>query len=91
VQRWVLVVDDEPMVVDVLRRYLLRDGFAVDVASSSAVALTEASRRPPDLVILGLMLPGIDGLEVCQTLRRSSQVPILMVTARGEVAERAWG
>ena len=90
-QRRVLVVDDEPMVVDVLRRYLLRDGFTVDVARDGAAALTAAAQQPPDMVILDLMLPGLDGLEVCRALRRSSQVPILMVTARGEVDDRIRG
>jgi DNA-binding response OmpR family regulator len=90
-QRRVLVVDDEPMVVDVLRRYLLRDGFAVAVARDGTAALTEALQQTPDLVILDLMLPGLDGLDVCRALRRSSQVPILMVTARGEVDDRIRG
>jgi two-component system response regulator ResD len=90
-QRRVLVVDDEPMVVDVLRRYLLRDGFAVDVARDGAAALAEVARRSPDLVILDLTLPSMDGLEVCRTLRLAGKVAILMVTARGEVEDRIRG
>jgi DNA-binding response OmpR family regulator len=89
--RRILVVDDEPMVVDVLRRYLLRDGFAVHVARDGRAALAEADRCTPDLVILDLMLPLVDGLDVCRALRRTSQVPILMVTARGEVEDRIRG
>jgi two-component system, OmpR family, response regulator ResD len=90
-QRRVLVVDDEPMVVDVLRRYLLRDGFAVDVARDGAAALAEVARHSPDLVILDLTLPSMDGLEVCRSLRLAGKVAILMVTARGEVEDRIRG
>ncbi len=80
-QRRVLVVDDEPMVVDVLHRYLERDGFTVEVARDGAAALAAVARNSPDLVILDLTLPAIDGLEVCRTLRLSSHVPILGVFA----------
>lgn len=90
-QRRVLVVDDEAMVVDVLRRYLLRDGFLVDVARDGLAALASARSQAPDLVILDLMLPGMAGLDVCRELRRTSQVPILMLTARGEVEDRIRG
>ncbi len=90
-QRRVLVVDDEPMVVEVLQRYLQRDGFTVHTARDGADALREAQRQPPDLVILDLMLPAVDGLEVCRTLRRSSQVPILMLTARSDEADKIRG
>jgi two-component system, OmpR family, response regulator ResD len=90
-QRRVLVVDDEPMVVDVLRRYLLRDGFAVDVARDGAAALAEVARHSPDLVILDLTLPSMDGLEVCRSLRLAGKVAILMVMARGEVEDRIRG
>jgi len=90
-QRRVLVVDDEPMVVDVLRRYLQRDGFVVEVARDGAAALQEVARSSPDLVILDLTLPTVDGLEVCRMLRLASQVPILMLTARGEVEDRIRG
>ena len=87
----ILVVDDEPMVMDVLRRYLHRDGFVVATAGDGASALGEARREMPDLVILDLMLPAIDGLAVCQALRRWSPVPILMLTARGEEADKVRG
>ena len=89
--RRILVVDDEPLVVDVLRRYLVRDGFTVDTAADGASALSEAQRQPPDLVVLDLMLPGLNGLEVCRTLRRSSAVPILMLSARGEETDKIRG
>lgn len=87
----VLVVDDEPMVVDVLRRYLARDGFAVDVARDGHAALAAVGRATPDVVILDLMLPGLHGLSVCQAIRRTSRVPILMLSARGEEADKIRG
>lgn len=87
----ILVVDDEPMVVDVLRRYLARDGFSVDVARDGRAALSEVRRSPPDIVVLDLMLPGLDGLSVCQAIRRSSHVPILMLSARGDEADKIRG
>lgn len=90
-RRRVLVVEDEPLVVDVLQRYLQRDGFAVAIARDGHAALHEVQRTPPDLVILDLMLPAVDGMEVCRVVRRSSPVPILMLTARGEEADKIQG
>src|SRR5919106_6685053 len=71
----VLVVDDEPMVLEVVSRYLERDGYIVDAAADGAEALEMFERRPPHLVILDLMLPSIPGLEVLRELRRRSDVP----------------
>ncbi len=87
----VLVVDDEPMVVEVVERYLKRDGFEVATAGDGDKALALASTWVPDLVVLDLMLPGTDGLEVCRALRRQSTVPVIMVTARGEETDRVVG
>lgn len=87
----VLVVDDEPMVTEVLERYLSRDGFEVITASDGETALKVAREREPDVVILDLMLPGLGGLEVCRTLRSEGQAGILMLTARGEEADRIVG
>jgi DNA-binding response OmpR family regulator len=70
---------------------LRREGHEVDSAGDGLAALTGAASRPPDLVILDIMLPGIDGLEVCRRLRRTSSVPILMLTARGEEMDRVIG
>src|SRR6185312_2818155 len=89
--RRVLVVEDEPLVVDVLQRYLQREGFAVAIARDGRAALQEVQRTPPDLVILDLMLPAVNGLEVCRMVRNSSPVPILMLTARGEEADKIQG
>jgi DNA-binding response OmpR family regulator len=87
----VLVVDDEPMVTEVVERYLVRDGFDVSTADDGDAALALAQTWAPDLIVLDLMLPGKDGLEVCRTLRRDSHVPIIMLTARGDETDRIVG
>jgi DNA-binding response OmpR family regulator len=88
----VLVVDDDPTVSDVVRRYLERAGLAVTLASDGHAALRAFETERPDLVVLDLMLPGIDGLEVCRRLRsRAEEVPIVMLTALGEEADRVLG
>jgi two-component system response regulator ResD len=87
----VLVVDDDVTVSDVLTLYLQRAGFAVDRAGDGFAALASAAASPPDLVVLDLMLPGISGLEVCRRLRRTSDVPVVMLTALGEESDRIVG
>jgi DNA-binding response OmpR family regulator len=87
----VLVVDDDPTVSDVVRRYLERDGFVVESAADGAATLAAAAARPPDLVVLDLGLPGLDGLEVCRQLRSHGPVPIVMLTARGSETDRILG
>lgn len=87
----ILVVDDEPMVVEVLERYLLREGFAVATAENGNAALSKAQSWAPDLIVLDIMLPGRDGLEICKTLRKDGSVPIIMLTARGEETDRIVG
>lgn len=87
----ILVVEDEAKIADVLRRGLAFEGYAVDVASDGEAALALARDREPDVVILDLMLPGMNGLEVCRRLRAGSDVPILMLTARGAVKDRVVG
>jgi DNA-binding response OmpR family regulator len=87
----VLVVDDDPTVSDVVGRYLERAGFVVDKAGDGATALAVAAERSPDLVVLDLMLPGMSGMDVCRRLRRMSDVPIVMLTALGEEADRVVG
>jgi DNA-binding response OmpR family regulator len=88
----ILVVDDDPTVSDVVRRYLEHAGFTVTLAADGNTALDLYAAQPPDLVILDLMLPGIDGLEVCRRLRtRAEQVPIVMLTALGEEVDRILG
>ncbi|MDQ7911248.1 response regulator transcription factor [Phytohabitans sp. ZYX-F-186] len=88
----VLVVDDDPTISDVVCRYLRRAGFDVSMAGDGVAALATVAREAPDLVVLDLMLPGIDGLEVCRRLRtRPDGVPIVMLTALGEEADRVLG
>lgn len=88
----ILVVDDDPTVSDVVRRYLERAGFRVSLCADGATALDLFARQRPDLVVLDLMLPGMDGLEVCRRLRvRAGEVPIVMLTALGEEADRVVG
>ncbi|MEV4598504.1 response regulator transcription factor [Amycolatopsis sp. NPDC049253] len=87
----VLVVDDDETVRDVVRRYLEVAGFTVDVAGDGAAGLALFAERDPDLVVLDVMMPGINGLEVCRRLRQVSHVPIVMLTALGEEENRIAG
>src|SRR5215208_3195151 len=88
----VLVVDDDPNVLRVMKRGLVYAGYGVDEADTGETALAIARERSPDLVILDVMLPGLDGLEVCRRLRTASpQLPILMLTARDRVPDRVAG
>ena len=88
----VLLVDDDRHITDVLRRALAYEGYGVEVALRGDEALRKALEHPPDLVVLDLMLPGIDGLEVCRRLRASgNQVPILMLTAKDSIPDRVAG
>jgi two-component system, OmpR family, response regulator MprA len=87
----VLVVDDDARIVSALKRALSYEGCSVDVALDGPEALARAASRPPDLVLLDVMLPGIDGVEVCRRLRAADDVPILMLTARDATSERVRG
>ncbi len=87
----ILVVDDDPEIVSFVRRGLAYDGYAVDTASDGTEALVKARDREPDLIILDIMMPGIDGIEVSKRVRQASDVPILMLTAKGTVADRVAG
>ncbi len=90
-RRRVLVVDDDPNVGEVVRAYLAREGCVVDVCADGESGLAAAVADPPDLVVLDLMLPGVDGLEVCRRLRALAPVPILMLTAKGDETDRIVG
>lgn len=87
----VLVVEDEPNIADVVRRGLIFQKFDVDVAHTGAGALDAARERMPDIVILDLMLPDMDGVEVCRRLRAADDVPIIMLTARDAVTDKVEG
>ncbi|HZQ81351.1 MAG TPA: response regulator transcription factor [Gaiellaceae bacterium] len=87
----ILVVEDEPSVGELVRGYLQRDGYRVVWVRSGEDALVELDRHPVKLVILDIGLPGMDGFDVCRTMRQRSQVPILMLTARDEEPDRVVG
>jgi CheY-like chemotaxis protein len=85
----VLVVEDEPAIADLLRSYLVRDGFAVEISSGGVAALAAVARRRPAAVILDVGLPGIDGTEVCRRMRSGGDwTPVLFVTARDDEVDR---
>jgi DNA-binding response OmpR family regulator len=87
----VLVVDDEPVVCDVLARYLERDGFEVHTAADGEDAIARFESTEPDLVLLDLMLPRLDGFDVFRAIRSRSDSPVIMLTARGDVTDRIVG
>ncbi len=87
----VLVVEDDPTVQEVVVRYLEREGLSVETASDGRAALERAAEHWPDLVVLDLMLPELDGIEVCRRLRAQAPVPVIMLTARGEEDDRVVG
>jgi two-component system response regulator MprA len=87
----ILVIEDEVQIADLLRRGLLYEGYSVEIAGDGEAGLSAARDRAPDLVLLDLMLPGIDGLTVCERLRSGSDVPILILTAKDAVRERVAG
>jgi len=87
----VLVVDDDPALSDVVGRYFVREGFSVDFAEDGVAGLERALSTLPDLVVLDVMLPHLDGLEVCRQLRETAPIPVVMLTARGEENDRIAG
>lgn len=90
-QERILVVDDEPKIVKLARDYLEKSGFQVLSAGEGPTALAMARRERPDLIVLDLMLPGMNGYDVCRMLRRESAVPIIMLTARAEESDQIVG
>ncbi|MFA4836635.1 MAG: response regulator transcription factor [Dehalococcoidia bacterium] len=87
----ILVVDDDPEIVSFLKRGLIYEGYSVDTASDGSQALAKARDKEPDLIILDVMMPVIDGLEVSKRIRQASDIPILMLTAKGTVADKVAG
>ena len=91
VNKKILVVDDEQKIVDIVRAYLERDGFRVVTAYDGETALQVFRREKPDLIVLDLMLPKLAGNEVCRIIRKESEVPIIMLTARDELTDKIVG
>src|SRR5437870_8580485 len=90
----ILVVEDDPDIAHLVARYLDKGGFTTELAASGRDAITAISQRRPDLLVLDLMLPHVDGLEVCRVVRANSEtaaLPIIMLTARAEESERITG
>jgi two-component system response regulator MprA len=87
----ILVVDDDPEIVSLLRRGLVFEGFNVDTAADGAEALAKIREKPPDLVVLDIMMPEIDGIEVTKRLRQVSDLPVLMLSAKGTIADKLAG
>lgn len=87
----ILVIEDDAQIADLLRRGLIYEGYAVEIAGDGESGLSAARDRPPDMVLLDLMLPGLDGLTVCRRLRAASDVPILILTAKEAVPDRVAG
>src|SRR3977135_3932415 len=87
----VLVVDDEHHIVELARIYLTREGYEVEGLGDGSQALAKFAQIKPDLVVLDIMLPGADGLAICKEIRKQSQVPIIMLTARDEVTDKVVG
>ena len=90
-ERKVVVVEDDINIAELLRLYLEKDGFAVTVSHDGAEGLRLAEELKPDLVMLDIMLPGMDGWQVCKRLRQTSKVPIIMLTATGETEDKVQG
>src|SRR5213076_1687910 len=87
----ILVVDDEKHIIELTRLYLTREGYEVEGVGDGAQAMARFGQLKPDLVILDIMLPGMDGLTICREIRKQSQVPIIMLTARDEVTDKVVG
>lgn len=87
----VLIVDDDIKLVQLLKTYFDKEGFITYTANDGLVAMQEVRQRKPDIMILDLMLPGIDGWDVCRRIRRDNDIPIIMLTARDEESDRLVG
>ncbi|MCL2366909.1 MAG: response regulator transcription factor [Oscillospiraceae bacterium] len=87
----VLIVEDDDNIAELLRLYLEKDGFMVQIAENGAVGIAEFERFQPDLVLLDIMLPVLDGWAVCREIRSTSNVPIIMLTAKGETLDKVTG
>ena len=89
--RRILIVEDETDLAQILAEYLQRDGFVATTIADGLVAMSELRRAPPDLLLLDLMLPGMDGISILRELRKTSELPVIMVTARSDEIDRLLG
>ena len=87
----ILVVDDDKNICELIRLYLQKEGYAVEIANDGLNALEKFSQNPPQAVILDIMLPKIDGIEVLKRMRKSGNIPVIMLTAKGEVFDKVLG
>ena len=88
---YILIVDDDPNIAHLVQLYLEKEGFTVKVAQRGDDALTEFRRLPPDLMLLDLMLPGVHGWQVLKTIRKTSTIPVIMLTAKDETFDKVLG
>lgn len=87
----ILIVDDDANICELLRLYLEKDGFSTEVVNNGLDAVTTFTETNPDLVLLDIMLPGLDGWQICREIRKNSQTPIIMLTAKGEIFDKVLG
>ncbi len=87
----VLIVDDDTNICELLRLYLEKDGYTTAIANDGKEAVNVFARENPDIILLDIMLPGLDGWQVCREIRKTSQVPIIMLTAKGETFDKILG
>ncbi len=87
----ILIVDDDVNICELLRLYLVKDGFDAEVVTDGITAINTFSTIQPDLILLDIMLPGMDGWQICREIRKTSQVPIIMLTAKGETFDKVLG
>lgn len=89
--RRMLIAEDDANILELLKLYMTKEGFEVETASNGGEALVKFRVAKPDIVLLDIMMPGLDGWEVCHSIRKESTVPIIMLTARGETADKVTG
>ena len=87
----ILVVDDDKNICELIRLYLQKEGYTVEIANDGLAALEKFSQNPPAAVILDFMLPKIDGIEVLKRMRKAGNIPVIMLTAKGEVFDKVLG
>ena len=90
-QKKMLIAEDDANILELLEMYMTKEGFAVETASNGGEALVKFRVSKPDIVLLDIMMPGLDGWEVCSSIRKESNVPVIMLTARGETSDKVTG